>query len=344
METIQLICWYGLTALLVVLIALCVYRIIKGYRKDWFTTTGAYKRGLQVFFVLLIIAILGFLWEFPKRKVLPYKDKMTPKELIELENDVRRSWAQFFGIIGGLGILYFWWRRVTAMDRAVEVSYQGQVTERFTRAIDQLGAIDDKGQRKLEIRVGGIYALERIARESASDHWPIMEILTTYVRENSPTIPVEGERRLTNAKVGVSADIQAILTVLGRRIQTYKAGESQRLDLGHTYLEHANLERAKFRGIRLQESDLNYANLLKTDFKDADLSSTYFIGANVKRTNFRDAILSDTYLEGVKGLTAEKLAKELCKAKTLYKAVLDPEVEKQIKKDCPHLLEKQSEE
>lgn len=33
--------------------------------------------------------------------------------------------------------------------------------------------------------LSGIYALERIAQDSKKDHWPIMEILTAYVRENA---------------------------------------------------------------------------------------------------------------------------------------------------------------
>ena len=51
----------------------------------------------------------------------------------------------------------------------LSLTRQGQITERFTRAIDQLG------HARTEIRLGGIYALERIARESEEDHWPIME-------------------------------------------------------------------------------------------------------------------------------------------------------------------------
>jgi len=39
---------------------------------------------------------------------------------------------------------------------------------------------------QLELRLGGIYALERIAQESEKDYWPIMEVLTTYVREHAP--------------------------------------------------------------------------------------------------------------------------------------------------------------
>ena len=53
-------------------------------------------------------------------------------------------------------------------------------TERFTRAIDQLG------NESLDVRLGGIYALEPIARDSKDDHPQVVEILTAYVREPRP--------------------------------------------------------------------------------------------------------------------------------------------------------------
>ncbi len=81
---------------------------------------------------------------------------------------------------------YLTFRRVTATERraeaaqkTVEVAERGQITERFTRAIDQLGS------GTLEVRLGGIYALERIARDSKDDHWTIMEALTAFVREKA---------------------------------------------------------------------------------------------------------------------------------------------------------------
>jgi hypothetical protein len=45
--------------------------------------------------------------------------------------------------------------------RTFTLSREGQVTDRYTKAIDQLGS------GKLDVRIGGIYALERIARDSA---------------------------------------------------------------------------------------------------------------------------------------------------------------------------------
>ena len=53
----------------------------------------------------------------------------------------------------------------------------GQLTERFTRSIDQLGE-----REKPEVRIGAIYGLERIARDSAADHPQVVEVLTAYVR------------------------------------------------------------------------------------------------------------------------------------------------------------------
>jgi hypothetical protein len=55
-----------------------------------------------------------------------------------------------------------------------------QITERFSQAIDQLGS------ESPEIRLGAIYALERIAREDRDYHWPIIEILSTSVRHFAP--------------------------------------------------------------------------------------------------------------------------------------------------------------
>jgi len=54
--------------------------------------------------------------------------------------------------------------------RTLELSEQGQVTDRYTKAIEQLGS------DKLDVRIGGIYALERVARDSARDHPTIMEV------------------------------------------------------------------------------------------------------------------------------------------------------------------------
>ena len=53
------------------------------------------------------------------------------------------------------------------------------MTERYTKAIEQLG------EDKLDVRLGGIYSLERVARDSPRDHPTVMEVLTAFIRVQS---------------------------------------------------------------------------------------------------------------------------------------------------------------
>ena len=63
--------------------------------------------------------------------------------------------------------------------RTYELTEQGQVTDRYTKAIEQLGS------KELDVRIGGIYALERIARDSARDH-PIPALVLAFVLATCP--------------------------------------------------------------------------------------------------------------------------------------------------------------
>jgi hypothetical protein len=140
----------------------------------------------------LIIAI-GLLVAIPYVQV---HELNNTTERAKQENKDRATLAQIFGGVAiGIG-LYYTWRRITILqetsesnrinaEKSLKVSQEGQITERFTRAVDQLGAIDKLGNPAIEIRLGGIYALERIANESERDYWLIMEILTVYIRKNS---------------------------------------------------------------------------------------------------------------------------------------------------------------
>jgi hypothetical protein len=52
--------------------------------------------------------------------------------------------------------------------------------------------LNAKNEPNVEVRLGAIYALERIAYDSPRDHWPIIEVLTAYVRQNAPA-PAQDE-------------------------------------------------------------------------------------------------------------------------------------------------------
>ena len=316
---------------------------------------------------LVCLFMLIFFWFVPKLEVHYYKDKLTPKELIQAESDSRKTWSQGFGILGGILLLFFTWRRI-------EVAKEGQITDRFTKAIDQLGAKDQNGQKANDVRLGGIYALERIAKDSKKDYWTIIEVLTTYVRENSPrTTETEEESELITFQDGTiwyedpaPADIQAILTVLGRRKGIYKKDEDNYIDLNHSnlqkivvpnanlegaYLWGVNLHRARLwkcnlKGARIMESNLTNAFLIEANLEKALLVRANLSNAELRNANLRDAGFLEANLEGCHLESADLRGalrltiEQLSEVKTLYKAKIDPELMKEIKENCPELLEK----
>jgi hypothetical protein len=86
-------------------------------------------------------------------------------------------------IVGVAGFVANVWNtnKTTALTlRAIELTEQGQVTDRYTKAIEQLGS------KEMDVRIGGIYALERIAYDSARDRPTVMEMLAAFVRDHSP--------------------------------------------------------------------------------------------------------------------------------------------------------------
>ena len=180
------------------------------------------------------------------------------KDRIDLESKSRQTLAQILGGAALLVGLYF-------TSQKLQTTQEGQITDRFTKAIDQLGKL---GKDYLAVRLGGIYALERIARDSESDHWAVMEVLTAFVREQAPakTVPPDqtsGERAIKESppEHKPPADIQAVLTVIKRRTRTYRNGETEPLDLRNTSLQRADLRGAQLQGAILDGAQLQSADL-----------------------------------------------------------------------------------
>ena len=174
--------------------------------------------------------------------------------------------------------------------RNFRLSREGQVTDRYTKAIEQLGS-DNLG-----VRVGGIYALERIARDSARDHPTVMEMLTAFIRENSHEQrpqPDPGSKERFRRR-----DIQAAVNVVGRREVKH---DIRRIHLARAHLMGANLRAADLAGANLirvyldrahlRGANLTGANLTGAKLIRADLTGAKLIGANLIRAKFTGADL-----------------------------------------------------
>lgn len=193
------------------------------------------------------------------------------------------------------GALVFTARNSIYTQRTVQLTEQGQVTDRYTKAIEQLGS------DKLDVRIGSIYALERVARDSARDHPTVMEVLAAFIREHSrEPWPVStsgpGSSNGTPETRAPRPDVQAAATVIGRRDSRYdvRAIDLRDADFTGADLDAANLTKSWLQYAELSNAVLNGANLTKANLSAANLVETFAVG-----TNFTDAILQDARLSGI---------------------------------------------
>jgi hypothetical protein len=196
------------------------------------------------------------------------------------------------------------WRQVQLTRHQLDILREGQITERFTRAIEQLGSDN------LDVRLGGIYALERIASSSEVDRGPILEVLTAYVRGHSPwptagweygaaTPPEPDDRQLASLQFR-KPDVAAVMSILGRRKVTADddALLLARVDLRRAYLRRANLERANLRNATLRGVQGRNARLRDTVLKQSDLTRALLQGADLRGAELQRADLSGADLTG----------------------------------------------
>lgn len=204
-------------------------------------------------------------------------------------------------------------------ERTTRATEEGLITDRINKAVESLGAEkvvklqggEEETRPNIEVRVGAILALERLAQQNDSVHVQIMEILCSYLRANAPRREEETRdwmevfrknyklpetpwqqrpdlhvfqynmpnHELPTELAPPREDIQMTLHVIGRRgddkIAVEKA-QSYRIDLGNCCFDRADLKNAKLKEANLMRTQLQGANLLEAQMQGAKLSWARF--------------------------------------------------------------------
>jgi len=111
-------------------------------------------------------------------------------------------------------------------------------------------------------------------------------------------------------------------------------------NLKEAYLAHANLKVANLWKANLEGTYLGAANLWGAFLVCANLNEAYLGETDLLEANLGGAILIGTDLRKATNLSLDQLSK----AKTLFRAKLDPELEAQVKEKFPRLLEEPKED
>lgn len=200
-----------------------------------------------------------------------------------------------------VGALVFTALSLNTTRDQVTVAEQGQFTDRYSRAVEQLAK---QGPDQLQIRLGGIYALERLAHDSPRDHPTIVDVLATFVRTNAgKTPPPEFVCPTPGVPESPRADIQAALTVLGRRDHAHD--NDTVVDLSDTCLSGLDLSDAKLANANLVDADLVETKLHNADLSGADLDGANLSAATLNNAKLTDADLAGAYLNHAKLVRAD---------------------------------------
>jgi hypothetical protein len=323
---------------------------------------GAAVTGLIISIVVIAVAASALLfgiwwlwWRLPKwqvdRLALKIRD---PKARADVEDNFRKTVGQALGgaavLIGaGFALFQFLQQQYAAQEqqRTSQIQFREQqqathdllISNQVSKGFEQLAG------NKIEMRLGGIYALEGVMNDKTSPqyHQPVLEALCAFVREKTAS----KDKLATDASIieKPATDVQAALTVIGRRIKGPGVVDLANVSIPEADLHGADLSGAvlfnAFLGAAiLRNANLNGANLIGANLRRADLIGANLRGAILGGANLRDASLADADLSGADLINANLSGTDLTQ-KQLDEACGDaadiklPEGLTPSKKQCP---------
>src|SRR4051794_27381019 len=187
----------------------------------------------------------------------------TPRPATQLEHETLVNQARTAAVQALGGIVLALGAVLTV--RTLWLTRQGQITDRFTAAVSQLGA------PQASVRVAAIHALGRVMRDSRADHAAVIAILTDHLREYCPLTRVGKAPKGARGKppIGPHPEVQAVALVLRNR-------PNRGLDDGFLDLSGIDWRGAPLAGARLVD-----AEFFETSLADAFLDGADLRGANL---------------------------------------------------------------
>ena len=190
---------------------------------------------VQYVIYLIVAVALGMLslWLLPPVLAREPSYGMTAAERLNAVNDVRAPLVAFLVAVGAAGTLLF-----TA--RTYVLNWEGHVTDRYTKAVSQLG------DAASPVRIGGVYALERIGNDSPKDRTTIIYVLGAFIRERSKEIRARPDDPQEDVKAGLR--VVSRLLAMSDVVLDLRDADLQNSDLSQLPANQVLLDGAKLNG------------------------------------------------------------------------------------------------
>ncbi|NGO10210.1 pentapeptide repeat-containing protein [Streptomyces sp. HC44] len=258
--------------------------------------------------ILLALAVVGYfllLWRGPwwlDGGHLRDKD-LQPADGVVITGFRTTLVAIGAGVVAALGLSYThrshkqterMFEHTREKDREqAELTRESQVTDRYIDAIKLLGS------EKIAERLGGIYSLERIMKDSERDHSTIVEVLASFIRQRASI--TEGLKE-TPAGYRAPEDIHAAFTVLSRRPERDDEATITLVntDLRGLYLQGGRLDGMVLGSACLDRGTFWNVSIRRVNLTMTSLGNTMFDGGTMEESMFYQARFDDAKLFGVK--------------------------------------------
>ena len=250
-------------------------------------------------FGLLIAAIIAFPLGFWRSRVAERQASAAQQQVSATQQQLRTAQHQ-----------------ADAAQRQADTAQQNLLNERYQKGAEMLGS------EALAVRLGGIYALQRLAEEHPEQyHVQIMRLFCAFIR--NPTVEADGKVGLANNETGEATethdgrgrgrarqDVEAVMEAIATRskigIDLERDAEFQ-LDLRGAQFGGMNL--MNFKHVNLSWANLSFADMSCVNIRpltdmswihavSADLSGACLVDVNLSMTQFIGADLSGTLLHG----------------------------------------------
>ena len=224
----------------------------------------------------------------------------------------RNFFLAFAGVFGAPFLIWRAWvahQQAKAATEQARVALENHITGIFSKSVELLGLVREmktanvdgvpivRSLPNLESRLGALYSLERLLRESRKDQRAILETLCAYIRENSPLLPPIDKKEAEKFHVSEMSppltkrsDVQAAITIVGRRpeqLRIRSQREGWNLDFRETNLAGYDFSKLNYDRSDFSGSFLNDAKMMSASFANSVFSHTNLSGADTTNSNFQ---------------------------------------------------------
>ncbi len=210
-----------------------------------------------------------------------------------------------------IGILLVWLRNI------------GEQKQRISQFLDEID--DFRMWESEEAAFRNVGNIKRLNRHGVIN----LDLVGCYLKKTNLSGINLKSSNLNTANLSNAVLIEANLTET-RMNQT----NFENANLNHANLTDSFASGTNFKDAFMIKSNLKGAFLIKADFKNGFLMEANLSNCSLAEANFENANLYKANFRGASGLTMEQLSK----AKSLYLATFDPELQTQLEEHIPDLI------